>query len=213
MPYDTPQDVEKLFTAASGAYHFARWGRPIAPVVFGVEDETIALIKAAFHSLCGALNHPISETDPELGSNLMIFFCHDWDELAQIKDLDHIIPDMKVRLMRLKSAQATQYRFFRFDAQGGIRACFVFLCMSVQMQAMPADVLVQEQAARSLLLWSQEMLQEKALAQVNAQGQIAIHCDALGIMRAAYDPLMPPSSKDKSHALRLWARFNKETCA
>ena len=31
-----PAEVEALFTRADGAYLFARWGRPIVPVVFGV---------------------------------------------------------------------------------------------------------------------------------------------------------------------------------
>ena len=34
-------EVEALFTRADGQFAFARWGRPIAPVVFGVTDETL----------------------------------------------------------------------------------------------------------------------------------------------------------------------------
>ena len=34
-------EVEKLFTRSDGSYLFARWVRPIVPVVFGVEDGTL----------------------------------------------------------------------------------------------------------------------------------------------------------------------------
>ena len=39
--------VEALFTRASGDYLCARWGRPIVPVVFGVDDATLAVVKGA----------------------------------------------------------------------------------------------------------------------------------------------------------------------
>ena len=35
----TPEDVATHFTRTDGTYLFARWGRPVAPVVFGVEDR------------------------------------------------------------------------------------------------------------------------------------------------------------------------------
>ena len=41
----TPQDIETLFTRSDGTYLCARWGRPIAPMVVGVQDETLAVIK------------------------------------------------------------------------------------------------------------------------------------------------------------------------
>ena len=39
-----PDAVARLFTRADGSYLFARWGRPIAPVVFGVEEETVRIL-------------------------------------------------------------------------------------------------------------------------------------------------------------------------
>jgi hypothetical protein len=33
-------EIAALFTRESGDYLFARWGRPIVPVVFGVDDRT-----------------------------------------------------------------------------------------------------------------------------------------------------------------------------
>jgi hypothetical protein len=67
-------EIEPLFTRADGAYLCARWGRPIVPVVFGVEDETISLLKGAFEAVCVLAGHTMAETDPELGANVMMLF-------------------------------------------------------------------------------------------------------------------------------------------
>ena len=70
-----PAEIEALFTRADGSYLFARWGRPIVPVVFGVDDATLAVIKGAFEAVVALAGHRMAETDPELGANLMVFFC------------------------------------------------------------------------------------------------------------------------------------------
>ena len=41
------QEIEDLFTREDGSYQFSRWGRSIAPVVFGVNDDILAALKAA----------------------------------------------------------------------------------------------------------------------------------------------------------------------
>ena len=73
--------IEEYFTRSDGQYIFARWGRPIAPVVFGVEDETLVTLKTAIQSMVFLANHELAETDPELGSNAMFFFFLSWYEL------------------------------------------------------------------------------------------------------------------------------------
>ncbi len=45
------QTIEQLFTRADGAYVFARWGRPIVPVVFGVDDASLAVFKGAIEAV------------------------------------------------------------------------------------------------------------------------------------------------------------------
>ena len=42
---------EALFTRSDGSYLFARWGRPLAPVVFGVEPESLPVLKGAFEAM------------------------------------------------------------------------------------------------------------------------------------------------------------------
>ena len=74
QPVFTATEIEELFTQTDGNYVFARWGRPISPVVFGVMDETLGVVKSAIEAICLACGHVTDELDLELGSNMMIFF-------------------------------------------------------------------------------------------------------------------------------------------
>ena len=202
------KDVEALFTRSDGTYAFARWGRPIAPVVFGVEDETLAVIKGALEAVVTLAGHEMAETDPQLGANLMVFFCRDWDELADVPNLDRLVPDLVPRVARLKAAEANQYRIFRFDAAGGIKASFVFLRMDAHLQAVGADVLALSQVVQTILLWSDMAFRDRSPLAV-AGGQTILRPEIAGLIRAAYDPVMPVVAQDASHALRLAARLGR----
>lgn len=116
----TPEDVAALFTRSDGSYLFARWGRPIVPVVFGVEDETLAVVKGACEAVVALAGHQIEELDPELGANLMVFFFRDWAELTEVPRLDALVPDLGPLVARLSAEGANQYRLFRFDEEGAI---------------------------------------------------------------------------------------------
>jgi hypothetical protein len=125
----TPDDIADLFTRSDGSFLFARWGRPIAPVVFGVDGATLATVTGAFEAVVALAGHRMAETDPELGANLMLFFVRDWDEVRQIPHLDRLIPELPALLGRLTRAEANQYRISRFDAQGVVHDCFAFVRM------------------------------------------------------------------------------------
>lgn len=200
-----PVAVESLFTQEDGSYAFARWGRPIVPVVFGVAEESLPVIKGAIEGVVALSGHKMAETDPELGANLMIFFLRDWDELRHLPDLDRLLAGGEDLVDRLEAAAARQYRAFRFDERGMIKACFVFLRMDEEMQAMPAEGLALAQAAQALLLWGGKAFAERSpLAQ--AQGHLVLHPEIAAVIAAAYDPILPAVSRDASHALRLFAR-------
>ena len=66
-------EVKEYFTRQDGQFAFARWGRPIAPVAFGIEDQSLSVMKSVIEAVICLAGHEMSETDPELGSN-MIFF-------------------------------------------------------------------------------------------------------------------------------------------
>lgn len=201
-----PETVAKYFTRADGKYLFARWGRPIAPVIFGVEDETIGVMKGALEAMCVMTGHQLAETDPELGANFMVFFMRDWQELLDTPKLDHLIPELPELVGRLKAADANQYRIFRFDADGGIKACFVFLRMDEVMSEIPADTLCLGQVVQSFALWSDEVfLGTSPLALID--GQVAVlKPEVAAVLKAGYDPVMPLMAEDASHAHRLAAR-------
>ena len=110
-----PADVEALFTRQDGSYLCARWGRPLVPIVFGVEDETLSVIKGAFEAVCSLAGAKMAETDPELGANVMVFFFRDWAELLEVPDLGRLIEDLEPLVAKLQAADANQYRAFRFD--------------------------------------------------------------------------------------------------
>ncbi len=207
----TPQDVENLFTRRDGSYGFARWGRPIAPVVFGVEDTTLETVKGALEAVVTLVGHQMAETDPELGSNLMMFFFREWEELLEVPDLERLIPDLTALVGRLKLADATQYRAFRFDNDGAIQAAFVFLRMNDEMSKVPAEALALGEAVQTIVTWGPQAFAESSpLAVVPESGATVLRPDIAAFIAAAYDRMMPVAAADASHALRLFARLRLE---
>jgi len=207
----TPEDVERLFTREDGSYGFARWGRPIAPVVFGVQDETLATVKGAIEAVATLVGHQMAETDPELGSNLMVFFFREWAELLDVPDLGRMIPGLESLVAKLQAADATQYRAFRFDNDGAIQAAFVFLRMNDAMMDIPAEALALGEAVQVIVTWGSEAFRETSpLAVVPDSGATVLRPEIAAVIAAAYDRMMPSAAADASHALRLFARLRLE---
>ena len=203
----TPQEVETHFNRSNGRYGFARWGRPIAPIVFGVEDATLAVLKGAIESVVTLANHKMAETDPELGSNLMVFFCRDWNELLGVRDLDKLVPELDALVGRLTDQAANQYRIFRFDTAGAIKACFVFLRMDKSLADMPAQTLCLSQAVQTIVLWSEAAFAQRSPLAILPGGKTVLRPEIANLIRAAYDPVLPAVADDPTHALRLSARL------
>ncbi|SDI93150.1 hypothetical protein [Aliiruegeria lutimaris] len=203
----TPNEVEQLFTRSDESYSFARWSRPIVPIVFGVDDATLSTVKGACEAVVTLAGHKMAETDPEMGANLMIFFFREWEELLQVPDLDRLVPELGPLVERLVAAKANQYRMFRFEKNGAIRACFLFLRMESELSELPAEDLALSQMAQSLLLWSDRAFTERSPLALTPEGHVVLHPEIAGVIRAAYDPVMPEAANDASHALRLAARL------
>jgi len=200
-----PGEIEALFTRGDGQYLFARWGRPIVPVVFGVADASLAVFKGAFEAVVTLAGHRMAETDPELGANLMVFVFRDWGELLEVRDLGRLVPELPALVARLEAAGANQYRLFRFDAEGAIKAAFVFLRMDDDLAAMAAETLALAQAVQVILLWSDRAFDGTSpLARVGER--VILRPEIGAVIRAGYDPVLPAVARDASHALRLAAR-------
>jgi len=202
----TADQLEALFTRADGQYLCARWGRPIVPVVFGVEEATLSVVKGAIEAVVALAGHKMAETDPELGANLMVFFFRNWAELPEVPNLDRLVPDLGALCTKLQAAEANQYRVFRFDPDGGIKACFVFIRMDRHLEAVSADVLALNQAVQAILLWSDRAFADRsALGEVD--GHVILRPEIGDVIRAAYDRTLPVTAQDASHAMRLFARL------
>lgn len=204
----TPAEVEALFTRSSGEYLFSRWGRPIVPVVFGVDDATLSVVKGAIEAVVTLAGHKMAETDAELGANLMVFFFRDWRELTEVPDLDRLVPDLGPLVDRLEAAGANQYRVFRFDPSGAIRAAFAFVRMDAHLEAEAAETLALSQAVQVILLWSEAAF-AKSSPLARAKDVVVLRPEIAGMIRAGYDPVLPPVANDPSHALRLAARMGR----
>ena len=203
----TPEDIEALFTRRDGSYAFARWGRPIAPIVFGVEDDTLKTFKGALEALSAITRHPLAETDPELGSNLMFFLFRDWSELRDVPDLDRLVPELHSLVPRLEAEGANQYRLFRFDAQGAIKAAFSFIRMDESLQKWSAESLALMQAVQVFVMWGDGAFAERSpLARLSEGGADILRPEIASVLTAAYAPELPPTANDRAHALRLFAR-------
>lgn len=202
----TPQEIEALFTRDDGDFVFARWSRPIVPIVFGVEDQTLETVKGAFEAVVTLANHKMAETDPELGANCMVFFFRDWLELLEVPDLDRLVPELATLVERLTEMGANQYRTFRFEDDGAIKAAFVFLRMDAEMSQVPAETLALSQVVQIMLLWSDLAFRERSPLALAGETTI-LRPDVADVIRAAYDPVLPTSAQDASHALRIFARM------
>lgn len=204
----TPDQIEALFTRKDGSYAFARWGRPIVPIVFGVEDETLSVVKGAIEAVATLAGHQMAETDPELGANLMVFFFREWDELLEVPDLGRMVPGLENLVPRLKAEGASQYRAFRFDDNNAIQAAFVFLRMGGDLAKVPAETLALGEAVQVVLMWGDQAFAEKSpLAVLPETGATILRPEISGVIAAAYDRAMPVAAHDASHALRLFARL------
>lgn len=207
----TPQEAEHFFTRADGGYLFARWERPIVPVVFGVDDATLSVVKGACEAIVSLAGHKMAETDPEMGANLMVFFFRDWRELLDVPDLDRLVPGLADLIERLEAGSANQYRVFRFEADGAIRAAFVFLRMDDALSAIPAEDLALAQMVQAILLWSDAAFRDRSPLARMPDDTIILRPEIGAVIRAAYDPVMPAVARDPSHALRLAARIDNGT--
>jgi hypothetical protein len=199
-------EIRSQFTRGNGDYVFARWARPIVPVVFGVDDATLAVVKGAVEAVVTLAGHKMAETDPEQGANLMIFFFREWRELSEVPGLDQLVKGLGPLVLRLEAEGANQYRLFRFEADGAIRACIAFLRMDDGLAAMAAETVALNLAVQSILLWSDAAFQERSPL-AKAGDTIILRPEIAALIRAAYDPALPAVARDTSHALRLAARI------
>jgi hypothetical protein len=118
------------------------------------------------------------------------------------------VPGLAALCDRLIREGANQYRIFRFDPDGAIRAAFLFLRMDDHLQAVPAETLALSQAVQTILLWSDLAFRDQAPLAMTASG-VMLRPEIAAVIRAGYDPVLPLTARDPAHALRLFARIGR----
>jgi hypothetical protein len=202
-------EIEAFFTRSDGEFLFARWERPIAPVIFGVDDATLPVLKGGIEAVVTLAGHKMTEADPELGTNLMMFFVAEWAELRDIPDLDRLVPGIGDILDQLEAAGANQYRVFRFEESGAIRAAFAFIRLDEHMRDVPAQTLALSQAVQLALLWSDTAFQNSPPLLIGPDGDVLLKPEIGALIRAAYEPAIPVMDRDPALAYRLAARVDR----
>ena len=124
--------------------------------------------------------------------------------------LDRIMPNLNDLAGRLHAADSQEYRSFRFDEQGAIKACFVFVRMDKELSKMSADALFLMQVVQSFLVWSDRAFQYQSPLAIAPNGHTVLRAEVADVIRAAYDPVLPVMAQNASHALRLFARLPKD---
>lgn len=205
----SPQHIETMFMHSDG-YRFARWARPIVPVVFGVEDETLGIMKTAIATTVGITGRKIEELDPEIGANFMWFFCKDWEEILDIPKLEKLIPNLKEIISTLQSNNINTHRVFSFEATGGIKLCVVLICLKGEVATISIDALTMRETFLALTLWSSSyFLKINPIAVIATNTLCVVKPKYAVVLRAIYNPILPNATTDKTHALRVFARAFK----
>ncbi|MEM9045727.1 MAG: hypothetical protein AAGC81_13640 [Pseudomonadota bacterium] len=209
MSDETNDRVADLFTRADQSFRFARWARPLAPVVYGTNDEGIRIFEEALKSVASLAGLEISEIDPELGANFMVFFSRDWAELNEVPHLEKLIPDLGKLVTMLTASGANQYRIFGFDNQGAIKICITLLRYDADLQQVSAQTLAVSQCFQGLVLWSDHAFTKESPIALIDDGRCIVKPWYADLVRAAYDPVLPVAGDDPSLTLRLAARMKR----
>lgn len=203
-----PAWVEAQFTRRDGSFRFVRWGRPVAPVIVGTNDEGCRIFEEGIRTAARVARLPVSEMDSELGANFLVFLVNDWSELLEAPNLIRLIPNLGELIRTLSEHEANQYRVFSFDDDGAIKTCITLLRYNDELQKVSAQTLALGQAFQGLLLWSDRAFMDESPLAVTDDGLCVIKPAHGDLLRVAYDPALPPVADDPSFALRLAARLS-----
>jgi hypothetical protein len=203
-----PEYIAALFTGADGTFRFARWGRPLAPVVYGTNDEGIRIFEQGLRQVATLAGLETIELDPELGANFLVFFVAEWSELTAVPQLEKLIPGVGKLATTLAAEGANQYRVFGFDDEGAIRVCITLLRYDDTLKQVSAQTLAVSQSLMGILLWSRCAFDGESPVMLAAEtGLCMVKPWHASLVRAAYDPVIPAASAEPALALRLAARI------
>lgn len=201
------QWIEGLFTRSDGSFRFARWARPLAPVIVGTNDEGCRIFEEGIASVARIAGMSVVELDPDLGANFMVFLVNDWAELNEAPNLIRLIPNLADLIATLTARAANQYRVFSFDDDGALKLCITLLRYDEDLQKVSAQTLAVGQALQGMLLWSDAAFTRESPIAITEDGLCVVKPVYADLLRAAYDPALSAVANDPSIALRLAARL------
>jgi hypothetical protein len=201
----SPDEVARCFTRPDGSFRFARWARPVAPMVYGVAEASLPVLKGGVAVVAGLAGQAFAETDPEAGFNNLLICVAGWSDLKAAPGLKTILPDIAPLADRLAAESAEQYRLFRFSPEGGIVHCLTLMRLSGALAQLPADLLALGNAVATALDWAPGALAE-GITRPGPEGA-ELRPDLIALLRAAYHPALPDAATDPAFAYRLAARL------
>ncbi|MEM0988096.1 MAG: hypothetical protein AAGK00_04400 [Pseudomonadota bacterium] len=202
-----PDWVTRQFTRSDGSFRFARWARPLAPVIVGTDDQGCKIFEDGIRHVATVAGAEAGELDPDLGANFMVFLVNEWHELEQAPNLVRLLPNLADLIENLTTHGANQYRVFNFDPEGALRLCISLIRYDDQMQSISAQTLAVNIAFQGMLLWSDQAFRDESPFGVTNDGVCLIKPAYARLLQAAYDPVLPSVGNDPAFALRLAARM------
>ena len=206
-PMKSADWVEAQFTRRDGSFRFARWGRPLVPVIVGTNDEGCQIFESGIQAVARMAGLDVGELDPDLGANFLVFLVNDWSELTEAPNLVRLIPNLNDLIANLTKHEANQYRVFNFTEDGAIRLCITMLRYDEELQRVSAQTLAIGQALQGMLLWSDKAFMDESPIAITDDGLCVVKPVFADLLRAAYDPILPDTGDDATLALRLAARL------
>lgn len=208
-----PDEIARRFTRPDGRFRFARWARPVAPMVYGVAEASLPVLKGGVRVIADLAGQPVAETDPEAGFNNLLICVGAWSDLGVSAELETILPEIGALARRLEDEGAEQYRLFRFDSadgsdggtEGGIVHCLTLMRLAGALAELPAELMALGHAVATALDWAPGALDD-GLTRPGPTGA-ELRPDVLALLRAAYDPALPDAATDPAFAYRLAARI------
>lgn len=204
----TPDDIRTYFARAGGQYQFARWNRPIVPVVFGDHCLDPGLLREALVRLSGITGHPVDLEAPPSAMTYGTLVVREWRDLAATPGAGKAMPGLAKLGAEAERQGGNQFRTFQRDWRGGIKRCVAVIRTAAgRFDDLTPESMALRQAALSFLHWSIPGVVKLRLVMPGPDGVDDLKPEVVALLRAAYDPAMPVSSRDPRHADQLAERM------
>ncbi len=188
-------DADEAETAPQ-AIRFARWARPIAPRVYGVESQGADTLMTGFRRAAEAANAPYAVEDEKFGANVLVFVCSEWLELKATPKLEQLVPQLDHLIGHLRISDESTWRMVGFDETGAIDFAVVLIRVDDVIGGLSGETVALEQAVRIMLHWSDDAFASEKPLKVTESGRASLKPFTEAVLASAYDEGSPIASDD-----------------